>query len=204
MMYVSENLVLCYYLVNGGWSSWTQWSFCSSTCQDSPGGMQVRTRNCTKPKPRLGGETCQGEAIQKTTCSKLPCSGCTYYTCLIIIVLENYSFLGLHLAVVNSSSDTFYFTMGKQLQEMFALPANFMGFHGFSSTLVKFKTFFMTCPYQETNCHKWNYSKGQNHQWEEVAGMNRMWRQGAKYVEIGDEVWVTGGIDESNGRDVLK
>ena len=108
------------------------------------------------------------------------------------------------MAVLKTTSDMVYFTMGEKLQELFTLPKNFMGQYGHNIVALQFKTFFMSCPFEETKCYKIDYSKGRNHQWEEVAGMNQMWRSGSKYVEIGDEVWVTGGVDESNGRTILK
>lgn len=58
--------------IHGGYSSWSTFSTCSTSCQ---GGIQVRTRNCTKPPPQNGGMNCSrlGPPRETRSCSSDPC-----------------------------------------------------------------------------------------------------------------------------------
>ncbi|XP_072306545.1 SCO-spondin [Eucyclogobius newberryi] len=57
--------------VNGGWSTWSPWSQCSSDCDS---GVQTRERFCKIPPAQYGGENCPGPHIQTRDCNAHPCS----------------------------------------------------------------------------------------------------------------------------------
>ena len=58
--------------VNGAWSSWGEYSFCSATCE---AGTMHRRRTCTNPSPSNGGTTCAGNSMKSTRCNLGACPG---------------------------------------------------------------------------------------------------------------------------------
>ena len=65
--------------VNGGWTTWGDWSECSATCG---GGTQTRSRSCTQPPAAHGGKACVGLKEMFKECNKdVLCPG-TQATCL--------------------------------------------------------------------------------------------------------------------------
>ncbi|KAM9572871.1 SCO-spondin-like [Guaruba guarouba] len=56
--------------VDGAWSPWSPWSRCDRTCG---GGRSLRSRSCTRPPPKNGGEPCPGERHQLRLCNPQPC-----------------------------------------------------------------------------------------------------------------------------------
>ncbi|XP_053571495.1 SCO-spondin-like [Bombina bombina] len=66
------NLQAC--KVHGSWSKWSPWSWCDRTCG---GGKSVRSRTCTSPPPKNGGNDCPGEKYHVRICNPKPCAeGC--------------------------------------------------------------------------------------------------------------------------------
>ncbi|XP_058491292.1 hemicentin-1 [Solea solea] len=58
--------------INGGYSTWQEWSPCSSTCGR---GFQERTRLCDNPEPANGGRSCSGSSIDSRKCQTGLCPG---------------------------------------------------------------------------------------------------------------------------------
>ncbi|CAB3990632.1 A disintegrin and metallo ase with thrombospondin motifs adt-1-like isoform X2, partial [Paramuricea clavata] len=56
--------------VNGGWSTWSSWTSCSTTCN---AGSQMRSRNCSNPVPKHGGKDCKGTNTMTKKCMVVPC-----------------------------------------------------------------------------------------------------------------------------------
>ncbi|XP_048584552.1 SCO-spondin isoform X3 [Nematostella vectensis] len=54
--------------VDGGFTSWSSWSNCSSKCGI---GTHNRTRNCTNPAPAFGGSNCSGNTMETGPCDNL-------------------------------------------------------------------------------------------------------------------------------------
>jgi len=53
--------------VDGGWTTWGNWSTCTVTCG---GGTQTRSRSCTNPPMAHGGKTCLGLKEMTQDCNK--------------------------------------------------------------------------------------------------------------------------------------
>ena len=64
--------------VNGKWSTWSQWSECSSECGR---GIQRRTRTCSNPAPRNNGAHCRGVPQQRTACTSICPGECRLQRC---------------------------------------------------------------------------------------------------------------------------
>ncbi|CAH3047177.1 unnamed protein product, partial [Porites lobata] len=58
--------------VDGGFTSWSDWSCCSRSCGN---GTKVRYRSCTNPAPANGGLGCTGERNQTESCLGTSCPG---------------------------------------------------------------------------------------------------------------------------------
>ncbi|XP_065841444.1 A disintegrin and metalloproteinase with thrombospondin motifs adt-1-like [Oscarella lobularis] len=53
--------------VDGGWSSWSLWSHCTSQCDV---GSRTRTRVCNSPRPAFNGSECDGKSADWRPCHK--------------------------------------------------------------------------------------------------------------------------------------
>ena len=56
--------------VNGGWTTWSRWGYCSQTCGT---GERSRSRTCTSPPPQNGGEQCAGASLETKECTRRTC-----------------------------------------------------------------------------------------------------------------------------------
>ncbi|XP_052074013.1 A disintegrin and metalloproteinase with thrombospondin motifs adt-1-like [Mytilus californianus] len=61
----------CHSPINGGWSIWTEWTTCTTTCG---GGLQRRSRDCNNPLPRDGGTCCEGLSFDNRLCDSACCT----------------------------------------------------------------------------------------------------------------------------------
>ncbi|XP_061129017.1 semaphorin-5B-like isoform X2 [Syngnathus typhle] len=52
---------------NGGWTPWSSWGHCSSSCGV---GFEVRQRSCNNPSPRYGGRICVGQGREERLCNE--------------------------------------------------------------------------------------------------------------------------------------
>lgn len=59
---------------DGGYSEWSSWSQCSTTCGN---GRHTRSRSCTNPPPSAGGKDCSELGPEKETgeCNNGGCPG---------------------------------------------------------------------------------------------------------------------------------
>ncbi|XP_065837013.1 coadhesin-like [Oscarella lobularis] len=56
--------------VDGGWSSWSNYTQCTKSCG---GGTMNRRRFCNDPKPRNGGSCCAGDSLETIVCNSTCC-----------------------------------------------------------------------------------------------------------------------------------
>ncbi|ESO10784.1 hypothetical protein HELRODRAFT_72627, partial [Helobdella robusta] len=57
-------------VVNGGWSSWSEYGPCDVICGV---GTKYRTRQCNNPSPSFGGKPCSGLSEDEAPCKTVEC-----------------------------------------------------------------------------------------------------------------------------------
>ncbi|XP_073476572.1 netrin receptor UNC5A isoform X3 [Aquarana catesbeiana] len=86
--------------VSGGWTEWSYWSSCTSDC------THRRSRDCTQPAPRNGGQECPGLGTETRNCTNELCMhsaaavGAPEDVALYVGVVAVAVFLVLLLAVI--------------------------------------------------------------------------------------------------------
>ena len=92
-----------YNTVHGGWSSWSGWTSCSQSCGTD---SRQRSRSCTSPPPRYGGNYCIGHPLEKQLCNKQSCPG-KKRSSIVSLFLIHYPFLSISLRFISSSLSGF-------------------------------------------------------------------------------------------------
>lgn len=73
---------ILYFLVDGVWTAWADWSDCSVTCAN---GTQWRNRTCVGPL--YGGMNCTGDETQEKICVAASCPGMILFLFLLKILI---------------------------------------------------------------------------------------------------------------------
>ena len=67
--------------INGNWSDFGLWMPCTKSCGN---GTKRRFRFCTNPKPKFGGEVCEGNNFEDSDCFVDCSSGINFVFKLVI------------------------------------------------------------------------------------------------------------------------
>ena len=70
-------------IVNGGWSHWSPWQPCTVTCGY---GYRIRTRSCTSPPPKWGGQECTGTNVSISNCGLQRCKSKSEFSLFHLIM----------------------------------------------------------------------------------------------------------------------
>ena len=63
---IADLINLWHFTVDGGFTQWTDWADCSTTCYSE--GIHYRTRTCTEPSPKVDGMNCTGDYRHTKLC----------------------------------------------------------------------------------------------------------------------------------------
>ena len=100
-----HSFYLSYIIDDGGYSEWSSWTQCSTTCGN---GRRSRSRSCTNPPPSPGGKDCSQLGPEKETgeCNSGGCPGMSYDATKIFknVVVFTASWLQLLTAVVSTTN----------------------------------------------------------------------------------------------------
>ncbi|XP_030372393.1 semaphorin-5A [Scaptodrosophila lebanonensis] len=55
-------------IIDGGWSSWSEWSVCQQAGSEDTNCL-CRRRSCNNPQPQRGGRNCEGISMQVSNCT---------------------------------------------------------------------------------------------------------------------------------------
>jgi len=69
-----------YSTVDGVWSDWGGYGYCTTTCGN---GTSTRSRTCNNPTPSAGGKRCKGINTDTQICKANSCPG--MYGCNVIL-----------------------------------------------------------------------------------------------------------------------
>ena len=58
--------IKCQEPINGEWSAWSEYGSCFE--DDDEWWYKTKSRTCSNPEPKFGGEDCQGESKQRDKC----------------------------------------------------------------------------------------------------------------------------------------
>ena len=69
--------------INGNWSDFGLWMPCSKSCGN---GTKRRFRFCTNPKPKYGGEDCEGNNFEDGDCFVDCSTGTNQILCFKLVI----------------------------------------------------------------------------------------------------------------------
>lgn len=146
------------------------------------GGLRIRTRSCSNPEPKFGGQGCQGETKQSMTCGP---------TCQIVLVIGG-----------NKNSEVYSIDQSLEhikpkLPPKSDLEQN-MQFN--RPNVMYWRNGILICTiFLDENCHHWDFNKGI---WTEMDGRPSHQHFVAGSLTINGKWMLAGGRDKIYGPNV--